>query len=280
MSIILSTLNFSDEIKKRLSSLQNLDYIIDENNFGEYTLFKIKSLSDNKRIKRQFKNKVSRVITNLIIENLENKLINKIIYEDYEQELSFKEKELIKQDSKKYIEANNNTSNLIQKSELKSEVKKHLQEYRVLNIEGFIRFRLKDYIKKLKLIIEKSVDNYNIDREYNEFINLLRHFVDLQEPKIKTVNIVKMKENSYKLLDSNKNNIESEYLQECVKDMLEQDEEFEFEDLIVSALVNISPNEIVLHFRDEMIEETLEEIFEGKLSFCDGCDLCGQKIKT
>ncbi len=281
MSIILSTLNFSNEIRNKLSSLQNMDYIIDENSFGDYTLFKIKSLADDIDRKTQLKNEIIIALSNLIIDNLENKLINKIIYDDYEQQLSFKEKELVKEDSKKYIAANtNNTSNLLQKNKLKEILQEHLQEYKVLNIEGFIRFRLKDYLKKLKLIIEKSVDSYNIDQEYNEFIKLLRYFVDLQEPKIKKVNIIRISENSYKLLDSQKNDIKSEYLQDCVKDMLEQDEEFEFEDLIVSALVNISPNRIILHFRDENVEETLEEIFEDKLSFCQGCDLCTQKLKT
>ena len=86
MSIILSTLKFSDVIRKKLSDLQNMDYIIDENSFEDYTLFKIKSLTDDIDKKTQLKNEITIALSNLIIDNLENKLINKIIYDDYEQQ--------------------------------------------------------------------------------------------------------------------------------------------------------------------------------------------------
>ncbi len=282
MSIILSTLNFAEDIRKTISNLQDIDYIINENTFGDYVLFKINLLSNDKSKLEKLRKKVAKIVADLILDNLERKIINRIIDQEYEKELDIEEKEDIKENSKKYLNSkkNEDTGNLLQKDKLTEEIIKYLKQYKLLNIEGFIRFRLKDYINKLKLIVEKSVDNYNVEQEYDEFIKLLRYFVDLQEPKIKTVNLIKKRENSYKVLDSQKNNIKSEYLKDCVKDMLEQDEEFEFEDLIVSALVNISPEKIILHFRDEKIEETLEEIFGEKLTFCQGCEMCTQKLKT
>ena len=57
-------------------------------------------------------------------------------------------------------------------------------------MEGFIRFRLKDYIEELKYIIDGSVDELLIDREYNEFIKLLRYFVEIQEPKVEEVHVL------------------------------------------------------------------------------------------
>ena len=49
---------------------------------------------------------------------------------------------------------------------------------------------MKDYIEQLEESVDKAIDEYLMDKEYREFIKLLRHFVDLQEPKRDVVNIV------------------------------------------------------------------------------------------
>lgn len=60
-----------------------------------------------------------------------------------------------------------------------------------MNLEGFVRFRLKDIIDEIEMAIEMSVDDFIIQKEYNEFIDLLRYFVELQEPRIDLVNVIK-----------------------------------------------------------------------------------------
>ncbi len=56
-----------------------------------------------------------------------------------------------------------------------------------LILDGFVNFRLKDYMKDLEEIVDKAVDDFLMEREYKEFIRLLRYFVDIQEPKISTL---------------------------------------------------------------------------------------------
>ena len=58
------------------------------------------------------------------------------------------------------------------------------------------------------------------------------------------------------------------------------DERVDSEDLLISALINISPKIIILHFRDKEIENLLNRIFPGRIKICKGCDLCWCKIKT
>ena len=53
-----------------------------------------------------------------------------------------------------------------------------------LNLEGFVRFRTKDYWDFLCETVDSAADAYLINREYQEFIRLLRYFVELQEPKV------------------------------------------------------------------------------------------------
>ena len=72
-------------------------------------------------------------------------------------------------------------------------------------IDGFVNFRLTDYIKELGDIADKAVEEYIAEREYNEFIKLLRYFVEIQESKLDTINIIPSEEGSYFLIDSMKN---------------------------------------------------------------------------
>ena len=50
---------------------------------------------------------------------------------------------------------------------------------------------MKDYVSELEDTIEQGGGEYLMEREYNEFIKLLRYFVEIQEPKVDTVNVLK-----------------------------------------------------------------------------------------
>ena len=54
----------------------------------------------------------------------------------------------------------------------------YIKENRYLILDGFIKFRLKEYIKNLDEIVDFAVDKYVIDKEYNEFTTLLKMYVD------------------------------------------------------------------------------------------------------
>lgn len=137
-----------------------------------------------------------------------------------------------------------------------------------MNLEGFVRFRLKDIIDEIEMAIEMSVDDFIIQKEYNEFIDLLRYFVELQEPRIDLVNVIK-KNGSFQILDQERKEISSEYLEGYLADMFK--DEVEYEDLLVSALINLAPQKIRLHFQRDEVEETVRRIFGQKVEICRGC---------
>jgi len=112
-------------------------------------------------------------------------------------------------------------------------------------LDGFVNFRLKDYMKDLEEIVEKAVDDFLMEREYREFIRLLRYFVDIQEPKFNAVHIIAGYDNKYVLLDENKNEITNECLQEFVNDIPEG--EINYDDLLVSSLITMAPRKLVIH---------------------------------
>ncbi|MGE5592106.1 MAG: sporulation protein YtxC [Betaproteobacteria bacterium] len=149
----------------------------------------------------------------------------------------------------------------------------YLESASCLVLDGFIRFRLKDFVDELREATDAAVDDYMIEREYNEFIRLLKYFVDIQEPKIDEVHVVVRAGGLFRLLDSQGKVVDNDYLEGLTPELIETD--VDYEDLLMSALISVSPRRIVLHFgRGEGVGDTVRKVFEGRVSVCPGCRLC------
>ena len=147
-------------------------------------------------------------------------------------------------------------------------------------LDGFVNFRLKEYIKDLEDVVDKAVDDFLMDREYREFIRLLRYFVDIQEPKLDTVHVIVGYDNRYTLLDESKKEITNECIQEYVNEIAEG--EINYDDLLVSSLITFAPRKIIIHgtdqFRNKELMETIKNVFSGRVVICQGCDVCAVSL--
>ncbi len=283
MGFTISTLEYPGEFKKKLinkmdcldSDKINID--IKENQKDDYTLFNINyNTSDKENSIREL---LADIIADIVINNLEKELIDNII-DNYYDKFNENEKSEIKKYSFQHLNnTSKNLTRLVRKEEIISQLINYLDNNKELNIEGFARFRLKSYIDELELAVQKAVDDFVIEEEYNEFLDLLRYFVDLQEPEIDLINVIKLDETSFQLLDSEKKPVKDKNLEKCIEE-LTKEENIEFIDLLISALINISPARILLHFDDENIEKTLNNIFGENIFICEGCSLCQEKVKT
>ncbi len=149
----------------------------------------------------------------------------------------------------------------------------HLAMCDLLVIEGFVRFRIKDYWLFLRTTLDKAVDAFLIDQEYQEFIKLLRYFVELQEPKIYLVNIVLEDSGGFKLIDAKGEIIKTQYLEGIILEI--GNNELDYEDLLISALITVAPNQIVLHaHKNNHVSKTIMSIFDNRVSLCSGCSIC------
>lgn len=153
----------------------------------------------------------------------------------------------------------------------------YLHGHRELVVDGFVRFRMKEYVQYLSGVLEKAVDGFLLDREYQEFIRLLRYFVDLQQPLLEEVHVVVRPSGLFRLLDPDRRIISNEYLEGEVTQLAEG--ALDYEDLLISALITIAPRKIILHFRDHpRAVDTLRNVFQGRVLICEGCTLC-QAVK-
>lgn len=146
-----------------------------------------------------------------------------------------------------------------------------------INIKGFIDFRVKELMLDIYIIVEKIVENYMIEKEYNEFISLLKYFIEVQESKVEKVDLyIGRSGDSYILKDEFGNDMMETLLNDLCenKNILEVSQD----DLVISGLITMSPKIIVIHSasrcKNKELINTIEKVFEDRVYHCDGCNEC------
>ncbi len=251
----------------------------EEKNDKDLSFLKITIRTKNKVNKVRIN--LSNILSDYIIEEYEEKFINKIINTNYYYFDSFEKKEILRLLLDKILNLNeknvfNNIFILSRKNIIAKKLNEYLSGSDKIILDGFITFRLKGYIKELEDIVDKAVDDYLMEREYREFIRLLKYFVEIQEPKFELVHVLIGYKHKYILLDEHKNEITNDCIQDFIKEVSEG--EINYDDLLVSSLITLAPKKICLHMVEKMknkeLLETIKSVFYGKVNFCEGCNLC------
>lgn len=154
----------------------------------------------------------------------------------------------------------------------------YLNSNRSIVLKGFITFRIKAYFEAILEQIDKSVNKYIVEKEYAEFISLLKIYVNSEKSLCNEVHLIY---NDYKpiLLDENKNIIKIE--DDLLNSKYLSDITFSSNDYTLNTLLNLNPKKIHIHLVDENIDEfinTIKLIFEERVDFCNNCEIC--KIYT
>src|SRR5690606_34527978 len=124
----------------------------------------------------------------------------------------------------------------------------------VCQLEGILAFRLRPYKKEIKDIVEYACDEYILNQQYEEFISLLKYFVQIQECKIDVLHMIQA-ERGLVLYDEQLNSIiVNHYQDRMVVHMLET--EINIEDSVISHLVAVTPKKIILHHCPKELYET------------------------
>jgi putative sporulation protein YtxC len=227
--------------------------------------------------------KVARIIADEIVNKEEGKLLRSLVIQDFhydkeddirailgfckpEAEVDIGEKqEMIK----------------LRKNKITQDAYDLLKGSNDLNLDGFIKFRLNDYRKELREIAEYAVDEFLMDRQYQEFIALLQYFVYIQEAKIPFAHLIHKGGNEFLLFDDKMGPIDTNGSNVTLTvEMLEKD--INFEDVIISTLISVSPKLVYIHTRDPdtQVIQTIAQIFENRVELCEYCGLCKNLDRT
>lgn len=281
-----SSEDIKNYINRELSKF-NIDYSVEDiaNSEGRITIkcnldLSKADMEKQSAIFEEIKAGVSSALADYIIKEYEEKLIFRIINSNYCYFNSMEKREIfkiavyaIKSTEKNFL------NSLFQIRRRNIIIRKLLDYYQAANdliLDGFVNFRLKEYMKDLEEIVDKAVDEFLMEREYKEFIRLLRYFVDIQEPKFNTIHVIAGYDDKYVLLNENKKEITNECIQEFMNDI--SNEEINYDDLLVSSLITMAPRKIIIHgaknFRNKELLETIKNVFWEKAFMCTSCELC------
>lgn len=218
-----------------------------------------------------FYNIVSDGLQNCICTFFEQKIINRLInynyfyFDDYE-------KDIIKLNCKSFL-STSTVEEVCRKNELLwIPICNYIIENKSIVLDGFVNFRLNDYIKYLDEIVDLSVNKFIIDKEYLEFINLLQLYIQSKPSTVGTLHLIYSNDDCV-ILDDKKNLVEpvkhinAKYL---------SDISFSCNDFALNTLLTLLPSKLYIHLiceEDEFID-TLKNIFTDRIVICKDCNIC------
>lgn len=143
-------------------------------------------------------------------------------------------------------------------------------------LQSFINFSLKEYSQLLNEQIEIAVNQYLINKEYIEFVHILRLYIQSESAnsKIEHLHLIYQNKNSI-IIDDDKNIIACN--DNLKKAKYISDISFSSNDFALNTLLNLIPQKITIHLVDGLCDEfinTLKLIFQDQVQICEDCDIC------
>ena len=256
--------------------LNELDYIevkpvaISKNQFKNYKNIIIHySGNDNKK----FVHEVSCILSCLVIDELEESFLKMILLKNYFYFNSTEMKhilelcyEIFSDDFNTYFDKKHNL--------LIDSFENYLITNKSIILTGFINFRIKNYMTILEDVVDEAVNSFVVEKEYLEFISLLKMYVNSQNSNCDVVHLIYNKNNST-LLDKDKNQINVS--DDIFKAKYLSDIFFSSNDYALNTLLTLVPKKIHIHLIDNCIDEfihTISLIFENRVEICTDCSIC------
>lgn len=146
-----------------------------------------------------------------------------------------------------------------------------------LSVDGFVAFRLKDYVQALTHRIDESVNDLLVAREYAQWTQLLRDLSLPQMDSPETVHAFFDPGQGWELRDDGGDALRDHFLGEYSWWYAQKG--LDHPDLLITSLIILRPKQIVVHDPWEIgdhlgVISSLEDIFLDRLAMCSGCDCC------
>lgn len=143
-----------------------------------------------------------------------------------------------------------------------------------LNVDGFVQFRLRAYVREWERILAATLKGYEAEKKHDEFLGALRHFMESQEPSVEELHILPNGFGSFELVDHRGSAVYDDHLERFVKD-LATDGHVRREELLLSVLVTLAPMRVWCHWHPGSdVMENIERVLKERLVHCTGCARC------
>lgn len=215
-----------------------------------------------------FYNDFSNILSHYIIDYYEKAFINQQLHFDFFY-FSSEEKNIIQKTAIQNLKLPINQKQKLRI--LNNCILDYFSENSNCLLEGFINFRLYNYKNFVNLILEKTINDYIIKKEYSEYVDLLNEYISLQNPQSDVVHLI-YSENEKMLLDENKKIITN---MSSSKVYL-SDISFSSNDFILNSLLSLLPEKLYIHLNTEEDNfiKFLKSIFKDRFTMCNNCNIC------
>ena len=218
-----------------------------------------------------FFNEISKILSFSVIDVLEHFILKKIISYNYFYFDSLEIYKILNICEETFFDSSIFNEKF---SLLFEDFNNYITSNKSIELRGFISFRAKDYLEFLNKIVNDSVNSFIVEREYLEFISLLKMYITSQNSTCNTVHLIFL-ENDFVLLDEDKKTIDID--DSVFKAKYLSDITFSSNDYILNTLLTLLPKKIFIHLSDSSSDEfinTLQLIFEERIELCNNCSLC------
>jgi putative sporulation protein YtxC len=248
----------------------NLDSVyLSQNKFKHYNNIIIHYIGNDAS---NFFYSLSDTLSTAILEFYEDKLVKRIINSNYFYFTDIEKKNIL--DTCINVLKNEDYVNFEDRqTSIFSSINSYISENKCILLDGFVNFRLNDYLKTIDSTVDYSVNKFLIEREYNEFIDLLKLYITSKKPTIDKVHLIYQNHESIlvnsqnNIIDINNSDFNAKYL---------SDISFSTNDYVLNALLTLLPEKICIHLIDEDDEfiNTLKLIFDKRVIICRDCNIC------
>ncbi|EGO62406.1 putative sporulation protein YtxC [Acetonema longum] len=279
----------TEEIRQKLQQDCNIfaregcKLSVDELQLGGYTFLSCNipdgeiSYRSYERVKNLLKVYIAQILSDMIIIREEKNIVHDILRQDYEYFSGEEQNQII---TKVFDILHNDRimteySLTVRRSRIFTKMLDYLNGHNEMVLDGFIRFRLKEYRQLLASAVEQAVDEFMSDVEYQEFIRILRYFVSMQEPRFGEVHVVVDKNNVVYIFDADGEILNDQDGEQFTVNTQDGTHD---QDLLMSALITVAPQMIIFHFaskvKNKELVATVQEVFTERVFVCDGCRIC------
>ncbi len=280
LCIKTNKINVIDYLMNSIKNI-NLDNIVFvKKNFSKYNNVIVHYLGNNIPV---FYSELTSVLMDCIIDNYEKKIVHNLLLSNY---FYFDDEDIYSIENN-CIQMLNSTISVSEKDSsftvsddienrkhyLWCSVLKYILNNKSIYLDGFTIFRISDYINCIDNLVDFSVSQFVINREYSEFINLLKIYINSKLPEVDLVHLIYVNEESI-LLDKNKNiismtknNLDTHYL---------SDISFSSNDYALNSLLSLLPKQIIIHLIDSSDDfiNTIKLVFGDRVTLCNDCNIC------
>ena len=225
----------------------------------------------NKNIS-EFNSYISNTLTHIVLNYYEKEIIKTIIKTNYFYFSNDEQKDILQITNSLLLNSKYKNNNYLF---INNKINKEIETTHSFYLDAFITFSLKNYINTLNTAIEKSVNKFLIEKEYWDFVNMLRLYIESESNFSTIMHLDLVYKNKTSILFDEKKSILN--FENSTKNKYISDISFSENDKTLNTLLTLLPNKITVHIIDNSYDEfidTLILIFQDRIEICENCNLC------